>query len=60
MIDEKNECRFPTLARPSMEAVGINVFKLIQDVGWEIYPITRDSDPESIPSGALAGLVLVA
>ena len=38
----------------------IDVFKLIQDVGWEIYPITRDSDPDSIPTGVLAGLVLVA
>jgi predicted metal-binding protein len=60
VIEDNKECRYPTLARPSMEAVGINVFKLIQDAGWEIYPITRGSDPESIPSGVLAGLVLVA
>ena len=60
VIEANEECRFPALARSSMEAVGINVFKLIQDAGWEIYPITRDSDPESIPSGVLAGLVLVA
>ena len=36
------------------------VFNLIQDVGWEIYPITRDSGPDDIPNGVLAGLVLVA
>ncbi len=60
VVEDGKECRFPALARPSMEAVGINVFKLIQDVGWEIYPITRDSDPESVPSGVLAGLVLLA
>lgn len=54
-----NPCRYPSLARPSMEAVGMNVFKLIRDVGWEIYPITRHSDPTSIPRGMLAGLVLV-
>jgi len=59
VIEEDQLCRFPSLARPSMEAVGINVFKLIQDVGWEIYPITKKSDPESIPTGVLAGLVLV-
>lgn len=59
VIEENKECRFPSLARPSMEAVGINVFKLIQDVGWEIHPITKDTDPDSIPGGILAGLVLV-
>ena len=60
VIEEDRPCRFPSLARPSMEAVGINVFKLIQDVGWEIYPITKNSDPETVPTGVLAGLVLVS
>lgn len=55
-----SSCRYPDLARPSMEALGINVFKLIKDVGWDIYPITRESEPESVQSGLLAGLVLVA
>ena len=59
MIEDRQECRYPTLARSSMEAVGINVFKLIQDAGWEIYPITRDSNPDIVPAGVLAGLVLV-
>ena len=59
MIEKDKECRFPSLARPSMEAVGINVFKLMQDVGWEIQPITKDTDPDSIPGGILAGMVLV-
>ena len=60
VIEDRKECRYPMLARPSMEAVGMNVFKLIQDAGWEIYPITRHSDPSAVPSGVLAGLVLVA
>ena len=60
VIEDRKECRYPTLARSSMEAVGINVFKLIQNVGWEIHPITRDSDPDAVPYGVLAGLVLVA
>jgi predicted metal-binding protein len=59
VVEEGKKCRFPSLARPSMEAVGINVFKLVQDVGWEIQPITRDTDPDSIPGGILTGLVLV-
>lgn len=52
-------CRFPDIARPSMEAVGINVFKLIKQVGWEIHKITEETDPEEVPNGVLAGLVLV-
>ena len=59
VIEEGKECRFPSLARPSMEAVGINVFKLIRAVGWQIQPITKDTDPDSIPGGVLAGLVLM-
>jgi predicted metal-binding protein len=60
VIEENKECRFPTLARPSMEAIGINVFKLIQAAGWEIQPITKHTDPDSVPEGILAGLVLVS
>lgn len=52
-------CRYSDKARPSMEAVGINVFKLIRNVGWEIHKITEDSDPESLRSGVLAGIVLI-
>ena len=55
-----SELKQKALKAGASDATIIDVFKLIQDVGWEIYPITRDSDPESIPSGVLAGLVLVA
>jgi len=58
LINER-KCRYPSLARPSMEALGINVFRLVKDVGWEIHTILRDSDPKDIPSAMLAGLVLV-
>ena len=53
------KCRYPSLARPSMEALGINVFRLAKDVGWEIHAILRKSDPDDIPSAMLAGLLLV-
>jgi len=48
------------LARSSMEAVGINDFKLVEGVGWDIYPILKDSDPKTVPKAMLAGLLLVA
>jgi hypothetical protein len=43
-----------------MEAVGINVFKLSKDVGWDIYLILKESDPDTVPKGMLAGLVLLS
>ena len=59
-LTDEGECRYPSLARPSMEAVGINVFKLSRNVGWDIHTILKDSDPEAIPKGMLAGLVLLS
>lgn len=53
-------CRFPHLARPSMEALGINVFALARSVGWRIHFIGRDTDPAAVPSAMLAGMVLLA
>jgi predicted metal-binding protein len=58
IIDGKT-CRYPDKARPSMEAVGINVFKLVREVGWEINKITANSDPDSVQNGLLAGMLLV-
>jgi predicted metal-binding protein len=52
-------CRYPTEARPSMEAVGINVFKLFERVGWEIHRISKDTDAADLPGGVLGGMVLV-
>lgn len=52
-------CRYSSLVRPSIQALGVNVFKLVQDVGWKIYPITKDIDPSNVPSGMVTGLVLV-
>jgi predicted metal-binding protein len=36
-----NKCTHQLKARPSMEGVGIDVFRLVTRAGWEIYPIYR-------------------
>jgi predicted metal-binding protein len=51
-------CRYAELARPSMEAVGINVFKLVRNIGWEIHRILETSKARDIPAAMLAGLLL--
>jgi predicted metal-binding protein len=56
---EGKRCRFSLLARPSMEAVGIDVYKMVAGAGWDIYPIGSGAKPGNIPKGTLAGIVIV-
>jgi predicted metal-binding protein len=57
---QEKKCRFSLRARPSMEAVGIDVYRMAADVGWDIYPIGSGARPEDVPKGTLAGIVVVA
>ena len=52
-------CRFPLKARPSMEAVGMDVFGLVTKVGWDIYPIYNGINPDLIPCAWSAGIVFI-
>jgi predicted metal-binding protein len=56
---EGKRCRFALRSRPSMEAVGIDVYKMAAQAGWDIYPIGSDAKPEDMPKGTLAGIVIV-
>ena len=53
-------CTHPFQARSSMEAVGIDCFAMATRVGWDIYPIGRETKPEEVPYGLRLGLVLIA
>lgn len=52
-------CPYPLKARPSMEAVGIDVYDLVTRVGWDIYPIYRSVSPEEVPRALSVGIVFV-
>ncbi len=52
-------CRISLRSRPSMEAVGIDVYKMVASSGWDVYPIGSNAKPEEIPKGTLAGIVIV-
>ena len=54
-----DKCRFALLARPSMEAVGIDVYRMVAEADWDIYPIGSGAKIEDIPKGTLAGIVIV-
>jgi len=56
---EGKRCRFSLRSRPSMEAVGIDVYRMAAQAGWDIYPIGSDAKPEDMPKGTLAGIVIV-
>jgi predicted metal-binding protein len=56
---EGKKCRFTLRARPSMEAVGIDVYKMAAEAGWDIYPIGSGAKAEDVPKGTLAGIVIV-
>jgi predicted metal-binding protein len=56
---EGKRCRFSLLSRPSMEAVGIDVYKMVAAQGWDIYPIGSSAKPADMPKGTLAGIVIV-
>lgn len=52
-------CRHNLIARPSMEAVGMNCFKMAANEGWDIYPIGKKTCPEDVAHGTRLGLVLI-
>ena len=56
---EGKQCRFSLLSRPSMEAVGIDVYKMVAEAGWDIYPLGSSAKAEDIPKGTLAGIIIV-
>ncbi|MFC1593042.1 DUF2284 domain-containing protein [Candidatus Omnitrophota bacterium] len=58
MLDS-GRCQHILMARPSMEAVGIDVFDLVSKVGWKIYPIYRGVDPKLVPVVISVGIVFI-
>ena len=59
VLARDGDCRFPELAKPSMSGLGINFFALSRMLGWQINKITKESDPDDVPMGLMAGMVLV-
>jgi predicted metal-binding protein len=53
------QCRFSLKSRSSMEAVGMDVFKMASRQGWEIYPCGERVKRQDLPHVLLVGLVLI-
>lgn len=59
VLEGDGDCRHPEAARPSISGLGVNFFELSRAVGWPIHKITRDSNPDDVPMGLMAGIVLL-
>ena len=59
-VMQNKDCRHPFKSRPSMEAVGIDVFDLATKVGWDAYMIRCiEPNPSEIPSAMSVGIVFI-
>jgi len=54
---DSGRCRFPHRARPAMEAVGIDVVALINEVGWQAYALVDDLS--RVPCAVTVGIVFI-
>jgi predicted metal-binding protein len=52
-------CRFPLKSRSSMEAMGMDVFKMASRQGWIIYPCGERANRKDLPHVLLVGLILI-
>jgi len=52
-------CRYQARSYASMEAVGIDVFRLAAFVGWDIYPVGTAATADMIPHASRCGLILI-
>lgn len=59
VLDKNEKCLFPDQARPSLSGHGVNFFALSKTLGWQIEKITKDTKPDDVPMGIMAGMVLI-
>jgi predicted metal-binding protein len=59
LVLEGRNCPYPLKARPSMEAVGMDVYGLVARAGWDIYSIYRSVNPKEVPRALSVGIVFI-
>jgi hypothetical protein len=59
VLDNNEDCRFPDQARPSLSGLGVNFLELSKTLGWQFERITKDTNPDDVPMGMMAGMVLI-
>lgn len=59
LVLEGSDCPHPLKSRPSMEGIGIDVYRLVTKAGWDIYPIYRSVDYKEVPRALSVGIVFI-
>ena len=57
---DSGRCTHLLRARPSMEAMGIELTGLLERLGWKMHPIYKTFEPDQVPCGISVGLTFVA
>lgn len=57
---DSGRCAHLLRARPSIEAMGVELTGLLDRLGWKMYPIYKTFKPEHIPCGVTVGLTFIA
>ena len=52
-------CRYQSRSYASMEAVGIDVYRLAAALDWDIYPVGAAAKADMFPHGSRCGMVLI-
>ena len=58
-IQPGGTCRHPLKARAGMDAMGMDVYTMATQVGWTMYPLGKNADPDTVPHGTRLGLILI-
>ncbi len=59
VLEKNEECRYPDQARESLSGLGVNFLELSKALGWPFEMITKDTAPDDVPMGMMAGMVLI-
>lgn len=58
-LEKHENCRFPDSARTSLSGLGVNFLELSRTIGWRFNKITKDTNPDDVSMGMMAGMVLI-
>lgn len=56
---ERRTCLQPFKKKPSMEAIGIDVYSTLRELNWTVSVVGKDTDPKTIEAVGYCGLLLV-
>ena len=59
VLEKHENCRFPDSARTSLSGLGVNFLELSRTIGWQFNKITKDTNPDDVSMGMMAGMVLI-